>query len=331
MKTSKLKLLILATFLPLFSITSYSQAKEEPLEIVTSTYSRVLVQANKDGPRVAIGKQEAEASATGKETSHCKLDSQSSSARGYAKTSASKLNDLALEVNLRSVALVRGGYFLTCQQSDPKRFPCDTGGCVGTTRNAKTASANVSSSARVEFRLPAADSPGYGIKVSKSGSSSDDVVATLTDTEGKEIKLNESEGEDPVLSGIGGGRYYLILDLPAVANKKGQEQEDIDRSATVRVQLTARSTPESAKSKSEAPKSSEPESPKSTSPESPKNSETETPKSEPEAVKSKSETPKSKSETPKSEPEAAKSKAETPKSKPEAAKSKPETAKSSKP
>ncbi len=292
MKTSKLKLLTLATFFSLFSVTSYSQAKEEPLEIVTSTYSRVLVQANKDGPRVAIGKQEAEASATGKETSHCKLDSQSSSARGYAKTSVSKLNDLALEVNLRSVALVRGGYFLTCQQSDPKRFPCDTGGCVGTTRNAKTASANVSSSARVEFRLPAADSPGYGIKISKSGSSSDDVVATLTDTEGKEIKLNESEGEDPVLSGINGGRYYLILDLPAVASKKGQEQEDLDRSATVRVQLTARSAPESVKSKSDAPKSSETETPKS-EPQAPKSSEPETPKSKPETAKSKPETAKS--------------------------------------
>ena len=113
MKTSKLKLSILVTFFSLFSITSYGQAKEEPVEIITSTYSRVLVHANKDGPRVAIGKQEAEASATGKETSHCNLDSQSSSARGHAKTSINKLNNLGVEVNLRSVALVRGGYFLT--------------------------------------------------------------------------------------------------------------------------------------------------------------------------------------------------------------------------
>lgn len=237
MRTPRLKLLILITLFSLFSVKSYGQSKEEAVKIVTKTYNRVLVQANKDGPRVAIDEQEAKASAAGREVSHCGQDSQPSSARGHAKTSIKKLNELGLEVNLRSTADVRGGHYLTCQESDPKTFPCDRGGCLGATRNDKTAYANVSSSAKLEFRFPTTDSPDYLIKISKSGSR--DLVATLRDPEGKEIKLNQPDGKDPVLRRISGGSYSLNLDLPAVASEKGQDKEDLDKSATVRVELIA--------------------------------------------------------------------------------------------
>jgi hypothetical protein len=229
--------LILAALLSGFSANLYAQSKEEPVEIVTKTYNRVLVQANKDGPRVAIDEQEAKASAAGGEVSQCTQDSQSSSAKGHAKTSISKINELELEVNLRSTADVRGGHFLTCQESDPRKFPCDMGGCLGTTRNDKTAQANVSSTAKLEFRFPVTDSPDYVIKISKSGSR--DLVSTLRDPGGKEIKLNQPDGKDPVLRRISGGSYYLNLDLPAVANKKGQDKADLDKSATVHVELIA--------------------------------------------------------------------------------------------
>ena len=242
------------------------------MEIVTTTHNRVLVQANKDGPRLAIDEKEAEASASGKEVSHCNQDRQSSSAKGRAKTSINKLNELGLEVNLESAAFVRGGYYITCQESDPRQFPCDTGGCLGNVTNNKLASADTSSSARVEFRFPTTDSPDYRIKISKSGSS--DLVATLIGPEGKEIKLNEPGGKEPVLRRTSKGRYHLNLELPAVASKKGREREDLEKSATVRVQLTALPVHEAPKPETPKPEAPKPEAPK---PETPK---PETPKSE---------------------------------------------------
>ncbi|HKX53465.1 MAG TPA: hypothetical protein VJM47_06650 [Nitrosospira sp.] len=287
MRTLRLKLLILVTPFALFSVPSYGESKEAPVEMVTRTHNRVLVQANKDGPRLAIDEKEAEASASGREVSHCNQGRQSSSAKGRARTSIDKPSELGLEVNLESAAFVRGGYYITCQESDPRQFPCDTGGCLGNVTHNKLASADVSSSARVEFRLPAADSPDYRIKISKSGSS--DLVATLMGPDGKEIRLNEPGGKEPVLRRASKGSYYLNLELPAVASKKGQDREELEKSATVRVQLTALPAhvppkpeapkPEAAKPETAKPETSKPEAPKS-----------ETPKSEP----PKSEPPKSK-------------------------------------
>ena len=67
MRTLKLELLILVTPFSLFSVPSYGESKGAPVEIVAKTYNRVLVQANKDGPRLAIDEKEAGASASGKE------------------------------------------------------------------------------------------------------------------------------------------------------------------------------------------------------------------------------------------------------------------------
>ena len=295
MRTLRLKPLILVTPFSLFSVPSHGESKGAPVEIVTKTYNRVLVQANKDGPRLAIDDKEAGASASGKEASHCNQDRQTSFAKGRAKTSVNKLNEMGLEVNLESVAFARGGYFITCQESNPRQFPCDTGGCLGNVTNNKLASADVSSSARVELRLPAADSSDYRIKISRSGSS--DLVATLMGPDGKEIKLNEPGGKEPVLRRASKGSYHLNLELPAVASKKGQDREELEKSATVRVQLTALpahepSKPETPKSEASKPEASKPETPKSEA------SKSETPKSEtPKPEASKSET--SKSETPK--------------------------------
>lgn len=297
MRTLRLKLLILVTPFSLFSVPSHGESKGAPVEIVTKTYNRVLVQANKDGPRLAIDDKEAGASASGKEASHCNQDRQTSFAKGHAKTSVNKLNELGLEVNLESAAFARGGYFITCQESNPRQFPCDTGGCLGNVTNNKLASADVSSSARVELRLLTADSSDYRIKISKSGSS--DLVTTLIGPDGKEVKLNEPGGKDPVLRRASKGSYQLNLELPAVASKKGQDREELEKSATVRVQLIALPAHESPKTETPKPEASKPETPKS-----------ETPKSEtskPEAAKpetSKSEATKpeaSKPETPKSE------------------------------
>lgn len=304
MRTLKLELLILVTSFSMFSVPSYGESKGAPVEIVARTYNRVLVQANKDGPRLALDEKEAAASASGKEASHCNQDRQTSFAKGRAKTSVNKLNEMGLEVNLESAAFARGGYFITCQESDPRQFPCDTGGCLGNFTNNKLASADVSSSARVELRLPAADSSDYRIKISRSGSS--DLVATLMGPDGKEIKLNEPGGKEPVLRRASKGSYHLNLELPAVASKKGQDREELEKSATVRVQLTALPVHEASKpetTKSEKSEASKPEAPKSeaSKPEA----------SKPEAPKSKA----SKSEAPKpeaSKPEA--SKPETPKS-----------------
>ena len=295
MRTLKLELLILVTSFSLFSVPSYAESKGAPVEIVAKTYNRVLVQANKDGPRLALDEKEAAASASGKEASHCNQDRQTSFAKGRAKTSVNKLNEMGLEVNLESTAFARGGYFITCQESNPRQFPCDTGGCLGNVTNNKLASADVSSSARVEFRLPTADSSDYRIKISKSGSS--DLVATLMGPDGKEIKLNEPGGKEPVLRRASKGSYHLNLELPAVASKKGQDREELEKSATVRVQLTA--LPAHEPSKPETPKSeaSKPETPKPETPK-PEVSKSETSKSEaPKPEASKSETPKP--ETPK--------------------------------
>jgi hypothetical protein len=103
----------------------------------------------------------------------------------------------------------------------------------------------------------------------------------------KEIKLNEPGGKEPVLRRASKGSYHLNLELPAVASKKGQDREELEKSATVRVQLTA--LPAHEPSKLETPKS-EASKPETSKPETPKS---ETPKSE----ASKPETPKS--ETPK--------------------------------
>ncbi|WP_146162445.1 hypothetical protein [Nitrosospira multiformis] len=130
--------------------------------------------------------------------------------------------------------------------------------------------------------MPTADSSDYRIKISKSGSS--DLVATLMGPDGKEIKLNEPGGKEPVLRRASKGSYHLNLELPAVASKKGQDREELEKSATVRVQLTA--LPAHEPSKLETPKSeaSKPETskPETSKPETskPETSKPETPKSE---------------------------------------------------
>ncbi|WP_219817595.1 hypothetical protein [Nitrosospira multiformis] len=142
-----------------------------------------------------------------------------------------------------------------------------------------------------------ADSSDYRIKISKSGSS--DLVATLIGPDGKEVKLNEPGGKDPVLRRASKGSYQLNLELPAVASKKGQDREELEKSATVRVQLIALPTQESPKTETPKPEASKPETPKSETPK-PEASKSETPKSEaPKPETSKPET--SKPETPKSE------------------------------
>jgi hypothetical protein len=297
MRTLKLELLILVTSFSMFSVPSYGESKGAPVEIVTRTYNRVLVQANKDGPRLALDEKEASASASGKEASHCNQDRQTSFAKGRAKTSVNKLNEMGLEVNLESTALARGGYFITCQESNPRQFPCDTGGCLGNFTNNKLGSADVSSSARVELRLPAADSSDYRIKISRSGSS--DLVATLMGPDGKEIKLNEPGGKEPILRRASKGSYHLNLELPAVASKKGQDREELEKSATVRIQLIA--LPAHEPSKPEVPKSEASKSETSKS-EAPKSEASKSEASKPEASKSEASKPEaSKSEAPKSE------------------------------
>ncbi|WP_143121493.1 hypothetical protein [Nitrosospira multiformis] len=136
-----------------------------------------------------------------------------------------------------------------------------------------------------------ADSSDYRIKISKSGSS--DLVATLMGPDGREIKLNEPGGKDPILRRASKGSYQLNLELPAVASKKGQDREELEKSATVRVQLTALPAHESPKTETPKLEASKPETPK------PEASKSETSKSEaPKPEASKPETPKS--EAPKS-------------------------------
>ncbi|MEP6878409.1 MAG: trypsin-like serine protease [Nitrosospira sp.] len=236
----KLPVFTLVALLPFIGITAHGQSKDEMVKIIVTTENRVLVQANKDGPRVAVDEQETTATADGKDISQCDQSyGQSSLATGRAKTLVRKLDDLGVEVELRSWAFAQGGHFRTCVGGDDENnLACNAGFCVGNIGHDKKANANVSARATLEFRFPLGGSPDYLIRVSKSGAG--ELLTKLRDAQGTEISLERSESSDPILSRVSGGSYYLDLELPINVIKNGMDVSDVPpKSATARIQLIA--------------------------------------------------------------------------------------------